>query len=448
MTDTNKVELEFTVKNTNPEAMKNIQTDLEGTKEKSEGLKGSMGELSEVWKKFTELLEGYLVLEVGKEFINTASAMENYKAQLSALEGSQEKGNELFEKLHGIIEETPLQMQDLVKAYQRLQAEQQKTIDWNKNLQTSLGAMLHEMDNKGKSPQQIEKNNESEMDDKIRVAAKSATLKTSLKDVEITKLQIDEAKSLLSGITDQAAKRDYINTLMKLGNILSEKSQEYAKKEGDIIKANLETYNEWINKPKLAVSDIQTKIDKLTKDCASIELKIKTDEAEKKLDNINDKIKALGGGNANIGDLPSKTNKNEAETHATGGMVTGNKGIVGHGEFVINKAATANIGPDLLSRINNQNIGTDLLSRINNFHIPALPQWQSSINPTGGKEGGGIINSNSYILNLQLPNQKTYPMKTKEDVFKELINDFNNYQSGNSSPVSLEDYMKKKHSNY
>ncbi|MBF0542458.1 MAG: hypothetical protein HQK91_13530 [Nitrospirae bacterium] len=120
--DNPKIGIKITAHDEASPALQNVEKELHGTKEHSEGLQDSVAELGETWHKFVEVLEGYLALEIGKEFIKTASAMEDYKNQLSSLTGSQQKGNEVFEQLHSIIEETPLQMRDLVKSYQVLQA--------------------------------------------------------------------------------------------------------------------------------------------------------------------------------------------------------------------------------------------------------------------------------------------------------------------------------------
>ncbi|MBF0540899.1 MAG: hypothetical protein HQK91_05555 [Nitrospirae bacterium] len=131
-----------------------------------------------------------------------------------------------------------------------------------------------------------------------------------------------------------------------------------------------------------------------------------------------------------------------AETHAAGGLVTQEKGIAGKGEFVINKAAASNIG-------------TDVLSKMNNFQIPALPKWQTHyvLSEDGlPKLSSNLLQKskevgNKYIVNLDF-NQKSYPMITKEGIFKELVTDYRRFQSGYSSKVDFGDFLQKKYNSY
>ncbi|MBF0472261.1 MAG: hypothetical protein HQK91_03440 [Nitrospirae bacterium] len=122
----------------------------------------------------------------------------------------------------------------------------------------------------------------------------------------------------------------------------------------------------------------------------------------------------------------------DPETHAAGGLVTGVKGVVGQGEFVMTKAATANLG-------------TNYLEALNNFHIPALPKLPSS-SLQGIKEGGSLGNLTQNVVHLDI-NDKSYPMVTKESIYKELMNDFNihrSYRVTGQKP-NLMDYMQERY---
>ncbi|MBF0542715.1 MAG: hypothetical protein HQK91_14840 [Nitrospirae bacterium] len=194
-----------------------------------------------------------------------------------------------------VVKSWEKQKEVAVKNLQEIQKEQQKVIDWNKSLQQSLDSMLHELDNKGKKPEEVEKNNEDALRQQMNVASVAIQTARTPEELKNAQDQISISKDLLSGINDETVKREAINNLKRMGNVLAEKEKENAKEKSDQLNKDIDTYDKWINNVKTAMADIQLRIESLKKSAATIELKIKTDDALNKIAEVQQKIDALNG---------------------------------------------------------------------------------------------------------------------------------------------------------
>ncbi|MBF0542457.1 MAG: hypothetical protein HQK91_13525 [Nitrospirae bacterium] len=117
---------------------------------------------------------------------------------------------------------------------------------------------------------------------------------------------------------------------------------------------------------------------------------------------------------------------NDEETYAAGGLVTGEKGIAGKGEFVINRSAT-------------EAMGSRFLSSINNFQLSAMPKMPDLHDLKNGSQYSG----NNYIVELHLPNDKTYPMKTTEETFKQLAQEYH-FRGPSQKSTTFSEFLEKR----
>ncbi|MBF0542170.1 MAG: phage tail tape measure protein [Nitrospirae bacterium] len=121
--------------------------------------------------------------------------------------------------------------------------------------------------------------------------------------------------------------------------------------------------------------------------------------------------------------------ESQPETKASGGLAQQGD-VVGGGEFVMTRAA-------------NKSWGADFLASLNNFQMPAMPKMPE----LPDLKNGSLINGNTYLVDLHLPNDKSYSMQTTQEEFKKLATDFNfdkaRYKIHGATLTFEEFFMKK-----
>ncbi|MBF0473362.1 MAG: hypothetical protein HQK93_06465 [Nitrospirae bacterium] len=101
-------------------AIENTSNKIDVLKERSQEAESVTNQLTEAWKNLKHILDEYLVLDIAKEMVKTASATENLKLSLSTVTESQKATNEIFEQYEQIIINTPEKIEGLVNAHVKL----------------------------------------------------------------------------------------------------------------------------------------------------------------------------------------------------------------------------------------------------------------------------------------------------------------------------------------
>ncbi|MBF0540934.1 MAG: hypothetical protein HQK91_05740 [Nitrospirae bacterium] len=191
--------------------------------------------------------------------------------------------------------------------------------------------------------------------------------------------------------------------------------------ENEFIEASKESWNTTLDNLQKSFQDLHTVI----KDSEPFTImKESIQDFSAMLDELSDKIANINifGGQNNV---KNGTAPQSPETKASGGLAQQGD-VVGGGEFVMTRAAT-------------KNWGTDILNSLNNFQMPALPKMPELTELKNGSQFSG----NNYIVELHLPNEKTYQMKTTEETFKELAMEYH-FRGPSQSSTTFSEFLEKK----
>lgn len=283
--------------------------------------------------------------------------------------------------------------------------------------QTNLSTKIRKLDDKSKTPEQIQSDTLGDIHTKMQKLSGMSILNKNDLDTAI-KLS-KELETEASEIIDIKKQREILVNLQTNGKTLQEaeiKLDEEKKKQlGEQKKQqeeNLKKMNDLAGKQAEILNGIEKKISELTAKPALVKVEADITEADKKIQELKDKLAKLGGAASPASPAPAGL----TETHAAGGLVAGKIGIAGQGEYVINRAAT-------------HNWGTNFLSSLNSLKMP-------NITPKLPKGLGG---GNVAIFEL---NGKQFPALVSDSVFQALKSQFKAKKMAGSN-ISASEFLNQ-----